>query len=105
VVRFEGLPGEFSQHDFGQVDVRFLDGSTRRVQAESAEHKNFGQPVVSDATAAADEEPITPAQAAARFQIPEYLLRRACLDGRLEHLRVVNALWLSPPAVALFAAS
>jgi transposase len=31
VVRFEGLPGEFSQHDFGQVDVRFLDGSTRRV--------------------------------------------------------------------------
>jgi transposase len=31
VVRFEGLPGEFSQHDFGQVDVRFLDGSVRRV--------------------------------------------------------------------------
>jgi transposase len=31
VVRFEGLPGEFSQHDFGQVDVRFLDGSERRV--------------------------------------------------------------------------
>ena len=23
LVRFEGLPGEFSQHDFGQVDVRF----------------------------------------------------------------------------------
>jgi len=31
VVRFEGLPGEFSQHDFGQVDVRFLDGTQRRV--------------------------------------------------------------------------
>jgi transposase len=31
VVRFEGLPGEFSQHDFGQVDVRFVDGSRRRV--------------------------------------------------------------------------
>ena len=31
VVRFEGLPGEFSQHDFGHVDVRFMDGSTRRV--------------------------------------------------------------------------
>lgn len=30
-MRFEGLPGEFSQHDFGQVDVRFLDGATRRV--------------------------------------------------------------------------
>ncbi len=31
VVRFEGLPGEFSQHDFGQVDVRYLDGSMERV--------------------------------------------------------------------------
>ena len=31
VVRFEGLPGEFTQHDFGQVIVRFLDGTTRRV--------------------------------------------------------------------------
>ena len=30
-MRFEGLPGEFSQHDFGQVDVRFLDGSKRRI--------------------------------------------------------------------------
>src|ERR1700757_4385364 len=25
LVRFEGLPGEFSQHDFGEVDVAFLD--------------------------------------------------------------------------------
>jgi transposase len=31
LVRFEGLPGEFSQHDFGQVDIEFLDGSTRRM--------------------------------------------------------------------------
>jgi transposase len=31
IVRFEGLPGEFSQHDFGHVDVRFIDGSKRRV--------------------------------------------------------------------------
>jgi transposase len=31
LVRFEGLPGEFSQHDFGQVDVRFLDGTSRRI--------------------------------------------------------------------------
>lgn len=30
--RFEGVPAEFSQHDFGQVDVRFIDGSVRRVQ-------------------------------------------------------------------------
>jgi transposase len=32
VVRFEGLPGEFSQHDFGQVDVEYLDGATERVR-------------------------------------------------------------------------
>ena len=31
LTRFEGLPGEFCQHDFGQVDVRFLDGTRRRV--------------------------------------------------------------------------
>jgi hypothetical protein len=31
MVRFEGLPGEFSQHDFGEVDVRFLGGEKRRV--------------------------------------------------------------------------
>lgn len=30
-MRFEGLPGEFSQHDFGEVDVTFLDGTRRRV--------------------------------------------------------------------------
>jgi transposase len=31
IMRFEGLPGEFTQHDFGEVDVRFLDGRTQRV--------------------------------------------------------------------------
>lgn len=31
VVRFEGLPGEFSQHDFGHVDVTFVDGRKMRV--------------------------------------------------------------------------
>lgn len=31
VVRFEGLPGEFSQHDFGHVDVTFVDGRIKRV--------------------------------------------------------------------------
>jgi len=30
-IRFEGLPGEFSQHDFGQIEIRFRDGSTTRV--------------------------------------------------------------------------
>jgi len=28
---FEGLPGEFSQHDFGEVDVEFGNGTRRRV--------------------------------------------------------------------------
>jgi len=32
LVRFEGLPGEFSQHDFGQVDVEYLDGTIERVR-------------------------------------------------------------------------
>ena len=27
LIRFEGLAGEFSQHDFGQVDVRFVNGT------------------------------------------------------------------------------
>lgn len=31
VTRFEGLPGEFSQHDFGVVDVRFRNGERLRV--------------------------------------------------------------------------
>jgi transposase len=31
LVRFEGVPGEFSQHDFGQVDVRYQDGRVERV--------------------------------------------------------------------------
>src|ERR1700691_2647936 len=31
VVRFEGLPGEFSQHDFGHVDVTFVDGRRKRI--------------------------------------------------------------------------
>jgi len=31
MVRFEGLPGEFAQHDFGHVDVRFIDGTTKRI--------------------------------------------------------------------------
>jgi len=31
LVRFEGLPGEFAQHDFGEVEVRFVSGAVRRV--------------------------------------------------------------------------
>ena len=30
-MRFEGLPGEFSQHDFGQIEVRYIDGRIERV--------------------------------------------------------------------------
>jgi hypothetical protein len=33
------------------------------------------------------------------------LLRKACAEGRLEHLRVVNMLWLAPAAVESFALS
>ena len=32
LTRFEGLPGEFSQHDFGQRWVRFSDGSRKLVR-------------------------------------------------------------------------
>jgi transposase len=31
LVRFEGVAGEFSQHDFGQVEVRYADGTHERV--------------------------------------------------------------------------
>ena len=31
LVRFEGLAGEFSQHDFGQVVVRFLNDTRKRL--------------------------------------------------------------------------
>jgi len=30
-MRFEGLPGEYSQHDFGHVRVKFLDGTEEQV--------------------------------------------------------------------------
>jgi transposase len=31
LVRFEGLPGEFSQHDFGEVEVEFRNGMRQRI--------------------------------------------------------------------------
>jgi transposase len=31
LVRFEGLPGEFRQHDFGQVEVEFRNGASQRI--------------------------------------------------------------------------
>jgi len=30
-VRFEGVPGEFSQHDFGSVNVTYADGSNEKI--------------------------------------------------------------------------
>ena len=51
LIRFEGLPGEFSQHDFGQVDVRFLDGSAKRVHFFASRLKysrTVGVSIVSD---------------------------------------------------------
>ena len=32
MMRFEGLPGEFSQHDFGEVRINYLDGSREVVR-------------------------------------------------------------------------
>jgi transposase len=45
IVRFEGLAGEFSQHDFGHVDVRFVDGPRRRVHffASRLKYSRFSQ--------------------------------------------------------------
>lgn len=45
VVRFEGLPGEFSQHDFGHVDVSFVDGQKKRVHffASRLKYSRFAQ--------------------------------------------------------------
>jgi transposase len=31
MVRFEGLPGEFSQHDFGEVEVELVNGTRQRI--------------------------------------------------------------------------
>jgi transposase len=31
-MRFEGLPGEFSQHDFGEVEVKYTDGTKEKVK-------------------------------------------------------------------------
>ena len=32
MVRFEGLPGEFTQHDFGEVKISFLDGTQESIR-------------------------------------------------------------------------
>jgi hypothetical protein len=44
IVRFEGLPGEFSQHDFGEVDVTFVDGRKKRVHFFASRLKSTTAP-------------------------------------------------------------
>jgi transposase len=40
IVRFEGVPGEFTQHDFGEVDVRFTgDDSVERIHFFATRYK------------------------------------------------------------------
>ena len=104
----EGLQATSERSNPTESLDSLIGHSVPLMQPESSQHKDFGQPVVSESRLEPqqrgdDERPLTPAQAAARFQIPEYLLRKACAEGRLEHLRVVNAIWLSPAAVAAFA--
>jgi transposase len=50
VVLFDGLPGEFSQHDFGEVDVRFDRGGIERVQffASRLKYSRFAQITIVD---------------------------------------------------------
>ena len=46
VMRFEGLPGEFSQHDFGQVRLRYLDGTQAVVRFFGSRLSGRGGPAV-----------------------------------------------------------
>ena len=105
----DGCQIEVLAKDKAESFDRPAEDSEPLMQAESSEHKNFGQPVVSERQPILEEYVqdalLTPTQAAARFDVPEYLIRRACTESHLEHLRVVNALWLTPAAVAAFAGS
>jgi transposase len=49
-MRFEGLPVEFSQHDFGQVKVRFLGGSGQTVHffASRLKHSRWAEVTLVD---------------------------------------------------------
>ena len=41
LVRFEGLPGEFSQHDFGEVWVTYQDGTETKVHFFASRNPTF----------------------------------------------------------------
>ena len=102
----EGLQAASNSTNASESLDSLSGDSAPPMQAASSEHKKFGQPVVSGDERVLDEgrhdDLLTPAKAAARFHVPEYLLRKACSEGQLEHLRVVNALLISPNAVAAF---
>src|SRR5438105_13404585 len=81
----EGLQAASERTNSAESLDSLTDDSAPRMQAQSDQHKNFGQPVVSEHPASLDdgchaEGLLTPSQAAARFHIPEYLLRRACSE-------------------------
>ena len=50
VVLFDGVPGEFSQHDFGEVDVRYGDGTVERIHffASRLKYSRFAQVSIVD---------------------------------------------------------
>jgi hypothetical protein len=40
-LKAEEIPGAFSQHDFGQVDVRWLDGTKQRIHVFASTAANY----------------------------------------------------------------
>jgi hypothetical protein len=50
VVVFDGVPGEFSQQDFGEVDVRYADGCVERIHffASRLKYSRFAQVSIVD---------------------------------------------------------
>jgi hypothetical protein len=69
-VRFEGLPGEFSQHDFGHVDVTFVDGRKKRLHffASRLKYSRYARVTLVDVDGHQDPPP--PAPRAAFFDVP-----------------------------------
>jgi len=73
------------------------------MQAVSSEHKDFGQPVVSSSQPGVLDEGahdgLLTSASGGLLPCP----RVPASQWRFEHGRVVNALWISPAAVAAFA--
>ena len=69
LVRFEGLPGVFSQHDFEQVGIEFLNGTSQQIHffasrlvrvLKVARCSNCGGWIVWARTAAGKKIPLNP---------------------------------------------